>query len=73
MVQYSIKKRKMYEAAKNYFDALKEAKKPEELEKLRQQMDVLKASYSENPAYLALMEQKYIVKAQEVEDNEAGE
>lgn len=73
MVQYSEKKRKMYEAAKDYFDSLEKSVSKEELEKLRQRMNRLEAEYSKNPAYLALMEQKYTVKAQEVKDNEASE
>lgn len=73
MAQYSEKKRKMYEAAKDYFDSLKKSVSKAELEKLRQRMNRLEAEYSKNPAYLALMEQKYTVKAQEVKDNEASE
>ena len=36
------------------------------------EMDRLEAMYSENPAYLALIEQENLVKKQEVKDNEAG-
>lgn len=73
MARYSEKKREMYEAAKDYFDALEKSVSKEELEKLRQKMNRLEAEYSKNPAYLALMEQKYTVKAQKVKDNEASE
>ena len=73
MPQYSEKKRKMYEAAKEYLAALEQAKSPEELTMLRKKMNRLEALYSENPAYLALIEQENLVKEQEVKDNEASE
>lgn len=72
MVQYSIKKRKMYEAAQNYLKALEQAESQEDLDALRNEMNRLEAVYSENPAYLALIEQENLVKEQEVKDNEAG-
>ena len=72
MVQYSIKKRKMYEAAQNYLKALELAESQEDLDALRNEMNRLEAMYSENPAYLALIEQENLVKKQEVKDNEAG-
>lgn len=73
MPQYSEKKRKMYEATKEYLAALDQAKSPEELTVLRKKMNRLEALYSENPAYLALIEQENLVKEQEVKDNEASE
>lgn len=72
MVQYSIKKRKMYEAAQNYLKALEQAESQEDLDALRNEMNRLEAVYSENPAYLALIEQENLVKEQEVKDNETG-
>ena len=72
MPQYSEKKRKMYEAAQNYLKALERAESQEDLDALRNEMDRLEAMYSENPAYLALIEQENLVKKQEVKDNEAG-
>ena len=72
MAQYSEKKRKMYKAAQNYLKALERAESQEDLDALRNEMDRLEAMYSENPAYLALIEQENLVKKQEVKDNEAG-
>lgn len=72
MVQYSIKKQKMYEAAQDYLKALERAESQKDLDALRNEMDRLEAMYSENPAYLALIEQENLVKKQEVKDNEAG-
>ena len=72
MPQYSEKKRKMYEAAQNYLKALEQAESQEDLDALRNEMNRLEAVYSENPAYLALIEQENLVKEQEVKDNEAG-
>lgn len=72
MVQYSIKKQKMYEAAQGYLKALERAESQKDLDALRNEMDRLEAMYSENPAYLALIEQENLVKKQEVKDNEAG-
>ena len=72
MAQYSEKKRKMYKAAQNYLKALEQAESQEDLDALRNEMDRLEAMYSENPAYLALIEQENLVKKQEVKDNETG-
>ncbi len=65
--KYSEKKQKMYEAAEKYFKALEEGRTQEDLEKLKIQMDNLAAEYSDNPAYLALMKQKYLEKAVKLE------
>ena len=72
MAQYSEKKRKMYKAAQSYLKALERAESQEDLDALRNEMNRLEAVYSENPAYLALIEQENLVKEQEVKDNEAG-
>lgn len=61
----------MYKAAQNYLKALERAESQEDLDALRNEMDRLEAMYSENPAYLALIEQENLVKKQEVKDNEA--
>ena len=66
MPQYSEKKIEMYEAAKKYFDALQSCTSKEEIEELRQEMVRLEAEYDDNPAYLALIRQKYIAKELEV-------
>lgn len=73
MPQYSEKKRKMYEATKEYLIALQQSKSEKDLATLRKKMNELEALYSENPAYLALIEQENLVKEQEVKNNEAGE
>ena len=66
MPQYSDKKIKMYQAAMAYFNALKTCTSKEELEILRQEMVRLQAEYDDNPAYLALIKQKYQTKELEV-------
>ena len=68
MPQYSEKKQKMYEAAEEYFTALNGCTSAEELNYLKEKLDVLSAEYSDNPAYHALMKQKYIEKKVEIEE-----
>lgn len=68
IVQYSEKKVKMYKAAQDYFNALKAASSEEELQKLKEQLDVLSAEYSDNPAYNAWMQQKYLEKRAEIKE-----
>ena len=53
--------------AKEYFDALGNVEKQEELPKLKERMDLLSLNYSDNPAYIALIEQKYLQKKMELE------
>ena len=67
IVQYSEKKVKMYQAADAYFKALKGASSEEELQALKEKLDVLSAEYSDNPAYNAWMRQKYLEKRAEIE------
>ena len=63
--QYSEKKEKMYQAAKEYFAALNQGNlSGEELQRLKEQADVLAAEYSDNPAYCALLQQKYLLRKQ---------
>lgn len=62
MPQYSEKKEKMYQAAEDYFRALDSSRKQNELQELKERMDVLAAEYSDNPAYGALLKQKYLEK-----------
>ena len=64
--QYSDRKIKMYEAAKEFFDALQQGRSKEDIEVLREKMARLEAEYSDNPAYLAWMEQKFAAKELEV-------
>lgn len=70
MPQYSEKKIKMFDVADRYYRALKESKSQEELEVLRQQMMMLEAEYSDNPAYLALLKQEHTKRELEVKRNE---
>lgn len=62
MPQYSEKKERMYQAAEEYFHALDNSRRQDELQELKQRMDVLAAEYSDNPAYGALLKQKYLEK-----------
>lgn len=63
--QYSEKKQEMYQAAKEYFAALEEDDLTEyELQKLKEKADVLAAEYSDNPAYCAMLQQKYLFRKQ---------
>ena len=64
--RYSEKKLKMYEAAEAYFKAVQEGDAERDLAKLKEQMDLLTAQYSDNPAYCALIRQKYLEKKAEV-------
>ena len=57
---------KMYQAAKKYFEALKSASSDKDLEILKEKLDVLSAEYSDNPAYNAWMQQKYLEKKAEM-------
>ena len=70
--QYSEKKRKIYEAAQEYFAALKNAETRDEIEKLGKRLAELEAEYSENPAYMAWVHQQYTEKAWKVEKNATG-
>lgn len=70
--QYSEKKRKIYEASREYFSALKEAKTQDEIEKLGKRLAELEAEYSENPAYMAWVHQQYTEKAWKVKKNEGN-
>lgn len=65
--QYSEKKQKMYQAASDYFSALKQNSSAEELQKLKEQLDMLSAMYSDNPAYCAFMRQRYLEKKVEIQ------
>lgn len=65
--QYSEKKQKMFEAAEAYLTALKQSASQEEIEKLKEKLDLLTAEYSDNPAYYALLKQKYLEKKEEIE------
>ena len=64
--RYSDKKQEMYHAAEEYYHALKCAVSQEELQRLKEKLDVLMAEYSDNPAYCAWMKQRYLVKQAEM-------
>lgn len=68
IVQYSEKKLKMYEVAEKYFHALKKCTSEEELGKLKEELDYWSSIYSDNPAYSALMKQKYLEKKMEMKE-----
>ena len=68
MAQYSEKKMRMYKIAEKYFSALKEAASEEELHNLKETLDILAAEYSDNPAYYAWMQQKYLEKKAELQE-----
>ena len=72
MPQYSERKKRMYEAADNYFKALEACKNEEELEILRETMEGLEAEYSDNPAYLALIRQQNAAKEIEIKKDETN-
>lgn len=67
MPQYSEKKEKMYQAAEDYFHALDNSRRQDELQELKRRVDILAAEYSDNPAYGALLKQKYLEKKVSVE------
>lgn len=60
--QYSEKKQEMFQAAQNFLEAIKTSTSSEDLEKLREQMELLQAQYSDNPAYYALLKMKLLEK-----------
>ena len=64
--RYSDKKQEMYHAAEEYYQALNCAVSQEELQRLKEKLDVLMAEYSDNPAYCAWMKQRYLVKQAEM-------
>lgn len=66
MPQYSEKKIRMYDAARSYLTALEACQSPEDIEALRQKMVRLEAEYDDNPAYLALIRQKYAARELDV-------
>ena len=70
--QYSERKRKIYEASKRYFAALKSANTQAEIDELGKRLADLEAEYSENPAYLAWVHQQYIEQAWKVKKNETS-
>lgn len=70
--QYSERKRKIYEAASKYYTALKEAKTQDDIARLGKELADLEAEYSDNPAYMAWVHQKYTEQAWKVKKNETS-
>ena len=64
--QYSAEKQEMYELAEDYFLALEQAEKEEDLDRMKEKLNVLTARYGDNPAYYAYLNQKYIDKKAEM-------
>ena len=56
----------MYELAEDYFLALEQADKEEDLDRMKEKLNVLTARYGDNPAYYAYLNQKYIDKKAEM-------
>lgn len=52
----------MFQAAQDFLEAIKTSTSSEDLEKLREQMELLQAQYSDNPAYYALLKMKLLEK-----------
>lgn len=65
--QYSEKKRKMIETAKEFFEQADKVENRQQFSQLKERLDLLVAEYSDNPAYIAFMKQKYAVKYFELE------
>ena len=64
--QYSVEKQEMFELAEDYFAALAKVGSKEELEKIKERLNVLTARFGDNPAYYAYLNQKYIDKKAEM-------
>lgn len=59
-------------ATKGFLKALENTTSEEELEKLRDRMDLLQAQYSNNPAYYALLQMKLLEKKALLHDKGRG-
>lgn len=59
-------------ATKDFLKALENTTSEEELEKLRDRMDLLQAQYSNNPAYYALLQMKLLEKKALLHDKEGS-
>ncbi len=67
--QWSMKRKRMYEAAKEYYQTLEKMDKDtasEELEQLRNKLDELSKPFAKNLAYHAFLEQKRLVRESEI-------
>lgn len=64
--QYSDEKQEMYVLAQEYFSKLEKAKTIEELNPLKEKLEILTARFGNNPAYYAFLNQKYLEKSLEV-------
>lgn len=63
LVQWSERKQRMYDAAKEYFRLLREfqSSDPHNLKILKQTLDELTKPFADNIAYIAFLEQQYLV------------
>lgn len=66
--QYSDEKQEMYEAARQYYAGLESVRSREELEPLKERLELLTARFGDNPAYYAFLKQKYMEKSAELEE-----
>lgn len=64
--RYSVEKQEMFALAEGYFAALDQAGSQEDLERIKERLNVLTARFGDNPAYYAYLNQKYIDKAAEM-------
>ncbi|MBI5915940.1 MAG: AAA family ATPase [Bacteroidetes bacterium] len=63
--QWSKKRVEMYEAAKKYYETLEKmngSKNEKELQRLKEELDILTKPFTSNVAYVAFLEQKRLVK-----------
>lgn len=70
--QWSRKREKMFDAAAEYYQALQEIegeKSPEEIQRLKNELDNLIIPFEDNPAYAALLEQERIVREAKLNKN----
>lgn len=56
----------MYELAEDYYTALERVNCKEDLEGMKEKLNILTARYGDNPAYYAYLNQKYIDKKAEM-------
>ncbi len=63
--QWSKKRKEMYEAAETYYEKLDEMNgdmSDDEIQKIREELELIKKPYTQNVAYTAFLERKHMVK-----------
>lgn len=72
IVQWSDRRKKMYEAAKEYFRILQAEPKetPEQVQKLKKRLDELTKPFTDNVAYIAFLEQQRLVETSNITGDE---